>query len=56
MVVGKVVVQKIAGERNPADLMTNVLHTGEVGQRCLDMGMVVGWMGMCWIRSGECVP
>ena len=38
---GKVVVSKVVGTENPADLMTKILGKGEIEERIVGMGMRV---------------
>ena len=57
MRVGKVVVKKVAGSENPADLMTKFLKRSEVVDRLWRMGIewkdVRGQLYMCWADSQE---
>ena len=54
---GKVVVKKVAGSENPADLMTKFLKKSEVVDRLWRMGIewkdVHGQLYMCWADSDE---
>ena len=42
---GKVVVQKVLGTENSADLMTKVLSLNEIRSRLSRMGLVLSWRG-----------
>ena len=42
---GKVVVQKVLGTENSADLMTKVLSLSEIRSRLSRMGLVLTWRG-----------
>ena len=41
---GKVIVSKIPGEENPADLMTNILNTKDIRERVKGMSMQVDFV------------
>ena len=55
---GKVVVHKVSGTENPADLMTKVLTVGEIGDRLRGMSLRMvfsnGAQQMAEVEGGTC--
>ena len=51
--LGKVVVNKVEGPRNPADLMTKYLKRWEIDVRLQLMGLRIEWNQDCQIEDGD---
>ena len=51
--LGKVVVNKVEGPRNPADLMTKYLKRWEIELRLQLMGLRIEWNKDCQIEDGD---